>query len=125
MSTFPGIAGRIQDLIGTEAATAILRRWGGCQLELPKRTKGSELAAMIGEAATGVLIKELGSGRITLPCGSMRGLGRRRADAMAMLRRGASLQEVALAHDLHTRTVSKYRALIEAEGGGRQKTLDL
>lgn len=37
-----------------------------------------------------------------------------------MLRKGASLADVALACDLHTRTVSNYRAQIEAEDGARQ-----
>jgi DNA-binding CsgD family transcriptional regulator len=44
---------------------------------------------------------------------------------MAMLRAGASLQQVALACDLHTRTVSLYREQIEAEAGSRQGKLPL
>ena len=40
-----------------------------------------------------------------------------------MLAEGASIQEVARACDVHTRTVSKYRAEMEAEADTAQLTL--
>lgn len=123
MTMFPGIAGQIEELIGHELTTCLLRRWGGCQVNLPSKAKGSKLAEVIGVDAAAAIIREIGHGKITLPCGSMRGTKRRRAEAVAMLRAGASLQQVALACDLHTRTVSNYRAGIEAEAGARQMTL--
>lgn len=123
MTTFPGIAGEIEDLIGVELTSALLRRWGGCQVNLPTRAKGSKLAEVVGEDAAQKIIDGIGHGKITLPCGSMRGAKRRRAEAVAMLRAGASLAQVALACDLHTRTVSNYRAEIEAEAGARQYRL--
>lgn len=120
MTTFPGIAGQMEELIGCELTTALLRRWGGCQINLPARAKGSKLAEVIGEEAAQRIIDVIGHGKITLPCASMRGVGRRRAEAIEMLRAGASLAQVALACDLHTRTVSNYRAQIDAENGARQ-----
>lgn len=123
MTTFPGIAGEIEALIGCELTTVLLRRWGGCQINLPARAKGSKLAEVVGEAAAQRIIDSIGHGKITLPCASLRGVGRRRAEAMDMLREGASLAQVALACDLHTRTVSNYRAQIDAEGGARQYQL--
>jgi hypothetical protein len=123
MSTFPGIAGEIEGLIGVELTTALLRRRGGCQLSVPRRAKGSLLAEIIGLDAAQQMIDHFGQGRLTLPCSDMRGAKRRRAEAKAMLRQGASLQQVALACDLHTRTVSNYRAEIEAEAGSRQLAL--
>lgn len=42
-----------------------------------------------------------------------------------MLRAGKSLQQVALAWDSYTRTVSNYRAEIEAEADQKQMTLPL
>lgn len=123
MSVFPGLAGQIEAVIGQELTAALLRRWGGCQIKIPAHARGSKLAEVIGEAAAEAVIREIGHGRITLPCGSMRGAKRRRAEAMQMLRAGASLQQVALACDLHTRTVSNYRAEIEAAAGQRQLTL--
>lgn len=120
MTLFPGIAGEIEALIGHELTTLLLRRWGGCQINLPARAKGSKLAEVVGENAAQSIIDGIGHGKITLPCASLRGVGRRRAEAMDMLRKGASLAEVALACDLHTRTVSNYRAQIDAEAGARQ-----
>lgn len=116
----PGIAAEIEEIIGLEATVNLLRARGGCQVSIPVRADGSMLAGIIGVRATEALIRHLGPGKITLPCASMRGAGARKAQAMRMLRAGASLQEVALACDLHTRTVSNYRAEIEAEGGSAQ-----
>lgn len=123
MTTFPGIAGEIEELIGAELTTKLLRRWGGCQVNIPVRPTGSKMAEVIGAEATEAIIRHIGHGRVTLPCGSMRGQNRRRAEAIAMLRRGASIQQVALACDLHTRTVSNYRAALEAEAGAGQMQL--
>lgn len=123
MTTFPGIAGDIEALIGTELAALLLRRWGGCQVNIPTRARGSKMAEVIGMDATEMVIRHIGHGRITLPCGSMRGQSRRRAEAIEMLRQGASIQQVALACDLHTRTVSNYRAALDAAGGSSQMHL--
>lgn len=123
MTTFPGIAGEIEALIGPELTTALLRRWGGCQINLPTRAKGSKLAEVVGTEAAQAIIDGIGHGKVTLPCASLRGMKRRKGEAMDMLRAGASLQQVALACDLHTRTVSNYRAEIDAEAGSRQFSL--
>jgi DNA-binding CsgD family transcriptional regulator len=127
MTLFPGNAGRIEEVIGTELTTLLLRRWGGCQISIPVKARGSKLAEVIGEPAADALIREIGHGKMTLPCGSMRGHKRRVAEireaAIAALRRGRSLQQVAMEFDLHTRTVSKYRAEIEAGANERQMQL--
>ncbi len=127
MTTFPGIAGQIEEAIGIELTTALMRRWGGLQISIPVRARGSKLAEVIGVDAVEVLIRDVGHGRITLPCGSMRGhkrlVSERKAGAMQALRAGRSLQQVALEYDLHTRTVSNYRAELEAEAGRRQLSL--
>ena len=125
MTLFTGFAGEIEAVIGQEATTALLRRWGGCQISLPVKAEGSALAGVIGVEAATALIQAFGHGKVTLPCADARGMKRRRAEAMAMLRAGKSLQEVALACDLHTRTVSLYRADIEAEAGSAQMKLPL
>lgn len=123
MSTFPGIAGEIEALIGIELTTLMLRRWGGCQVDVPVRAKGSKLAEVIGQEAAEKVIKSIGHGKITMPCASMRGVARRRKEAKELLRLGCSLQQVALTCDLHTRTVSDYRRQIEAEAGEPQMKL--
>lgn len=121
MTLFPGIAGQIEELIGQELTTQLLRRWGGCRIKLPKNARGSKLAEVIGMEAADSISKHFGYGEVDLPMGSMRGRGRRRADAIDMLRAGSSVQQVALACDLHTRTVWKY--LDEIGGRDQQMTL--
>ncbi len=123
MSLFPDIAGEIEAVIGTELACLLLRRWGGCQINVPVHAKGSKLAEVIGMEAANAIIRTIGHGKITLPCGSMRGVGRRRTEAKEMLRQGSSLQQVALACDIHTRTASNYRRQIEVELGAAQLQL--
>ena len=125
MTLFRGLAAQIEEAIGREATLALLGRWGGCQIALPVKAEGSALAGVIGVDAAAALIRAFGHGKITLPCADARGIKRRRAQAIAMLRAGRSLQEVALACDLHTRTVSLYRADIEAEAGAAQMKLPL
>jgi DNA-binding NarL/FixJ family response regulator len=125
MTLFRGLAAQIEEAIGREATLALLGRWGGCQIALPVKAEGSALAGVIGVDAAAALIRAFGHGKITLPCADARGMKRRRAQAIAMLRAGRSLQEVALACDLHTRTVSLYRADIEAEAGAAQMKLPL
>lgn len=115
-----GLAAQIEELIGEELTRLLLKRRGGCQMVVPVRAHGSLMAEILGEEATEEMIRGLGSGRITLPCSDQRGPRARRAEAKAMLRSGASIQQVALACDLHTRTVSKYRAEIAAEAGDLQ-----
>lgn len=125
MTLFPGIAGEIEAVIGPEPTARLLRKRGGCQISIPVRAAGSLLAEIVGTEAAQRLSDVLGPGRITLPCGHMRGAGGRRAEAKAMLAQGASIQAVALACDLHTRTVSNYRAELEAEAGSSQMQLPL
>lgn len=115
-----GLAARIEALIGGELTRLLLRRRGGCQIVVPVRAAGSLMAEIIGEEATEEMIRGLGAGRVTLPCGDQRGTKGRRAEAKVLLRGGASIHQVARACDLHTRTVSKYRAEIAAEDGDAQ-----
>ena len=53
MTLFRGLAAQIEEAIGREATTALLGRWGGCQISLPVKAEGSALAGVIGvDAAT-------------------------------------------------------------------------
>lgn len=123
MTQLPGIAGQIEEAIGLDLAVRLFKRRGGCEIHIPRRLRGSQLAEIIGEDAATRVAETLGPGKVLLPCGHLRGQFARRADAIKMLRAGASLQQVALACDMHTRTVSRLRAEIEAETGARQPTL--
>jgi hypothetical protein len=123
MTQLPGIAGQIEQAIGLDLTVRLLKRRGGCELHIPRRVSGSTLAEIVGEEAAERIVAAIGPGKVLLPCGHLRGQFARRADARRMLREGASLQQVALACDMHTRTVSRLRAEIEAEAGTRQITL--
>jgi len=123
MTVFPGIAGEIEQIIGQELTIVLLRRWGGCEVSIPKNAQGTKLAEVIGMEAATALIREIGHGRVVLPCGTFRGAKRRRAEAMTLLRQGMSVSQVALACDLHTRTVHGYRAALSAEAGDAQMQL--
>ncbi|WP_413874144.1 hypothetical protein [Albidovulum sp.] len=123
MTQLPGIAGEIEAAVGLDLAVRLMKRRGGTEITIPVRAKGSMLADIIGCHAAERLIAAIGPGKIMLPCGTMRGARARRAEAMRMLRAGASIREVALACDLHSRSVSNYRAEIEAEAGRRQMIL--
>ncbi len=113
MTTLPGIAGQIEALIGLDLTMKLLRERGGTGVMIPTRARGTVLAGIIGEEATETLIRELGHGPITLPCATLRGAGARRLVALEMLRQGASLREVALACDMHVRSVSRLRARLK------------
>jgi hypothetical protein len=120
---FTGSAARIARLIGP-AATARLLAWrGGREINIPATAKpGTQLLELLGAVDAQKLIDEFGPGRITLPTGPVRGTGGRKREAMAMLRDGAALGQVAAACDLHIRTVVNYKAELEAADG---RQLDL
>lgn len=124
-AVFPGIAGQIEEAIGRDLTEKLLKKRGGTEVSVPKFAKGSMLSDIIGVHATEKLIREIGPGRINLPCGHMRGARARKAEAKRMLRQGASVSQVALACDMHSRTVQNYRAEIADEAGSRQMTLPL
>lgn len=115
MTTLPGRAGEIEGVIGLEATVRLLRWRGGCAIELPVHPERSELARRIGLEDARALVAYFGPGRLLLPMASARGQGFRRAQAIALLRAGRSVTEVALECDLHSRTVIRLKAQIEAE----------
>lgn len=112
MTQLPGIAGEIEEVIGLDAAVTLVRARGGTDIEIPKRAAGSYLEGLVGADAAAALISHFGHGRLGLPCAHLRGAGaeraRRKARALEMLQAGRSQREVALACDLHLRTVERY-----------------
>lgn len=123
MTQLPGIAGQIEEAIGLDLTARLLKKRGGTEVTIPVRARGSMLADLVGLHAAEKVIEAIGPGKVTLPCAYMRGAKGRRAEAIRMLRAGASLREVALACDMHTRTVSNYRAELDAEAGAAQMRL--
>lgn len=113
MAERAGIAAEIEEAIGTEMAGRLLRLRGGTKITVPKKPEGSWLASIIGPENTQLMIWAFGPGDLRLPTGNQRGVAGRREAAKRMLAQGASTLEVALALDLHTRTVEKYRAAMK------------
>ncbi|WP_281825596.1 helix-turn-helix domain-containing protein [Jannaschia rubra] len=111
-----GFAAEIEEAIGTDATIRLLTRFGGKQIKVPAMAAGTRLAEAIGIEAANTLIDAFGHGNILVPCGHMRGMPGRRTRALRMLLDGASLGDVADAVDVHTRTVSNYRAALIAGG---------
>ncbi len=105
---FTGVASEIAELIGDEATAALVNLRGGMEINIPKKAKGSQLASIVGEENAAIIIRGLGTGKVRLPHCGMRGVSGRRARAKEMLVDGASHNTVALACDLHIRTVEKY-----------------
>lgn len=123
MQELTGIAAQIEDVIGHELTMHLLRMRGGTEITIPVRAAGSMLAGIIGEAEAAALSNTIGAGKIVLPMAQARGVGGRRARAMRMLQKGASVAQVALACDLHVRTVANYRAAMDDDAGSDQMDL--
>ncbi|MDJ0826973.1 MAG: helix-turn-helix domain-containing protein [Rhodobacter sp.] len=117
MTAFAGIAGEIEAVIGPVATAKLLAARGGTTIWVPSRAKGSMLAALIGEATARQMIAAFGQGTLTLPLSETRGRAARRQRALALLRNGASLTEVALNCDVHIRTVSRWKLGLKADTG--------
>lgn len=114
--TLTGVAAEIEDLIGTELTLKLLAQRGGTRIVVPMKAAGSVLADIVGEEAADVIIDEFGTGPIVLPNANFRGMRARRARGYEMLRRGASLQEVALEIGCHTRTVGNWKREMRERG---------
>lgn len=111
-----GVAAEIEDMIGTELTLKLLAERGGTRISVPMKAAGSALADIIGEEATEILIEEMGVNPVILPNANFRGMRARRARGQEMLRRGASLQEVALEIGCHVRTVTNWKRDMRARG---------
>ncbi|TRD18377.1 hypothetical protein [Palleronia caenipelagi] len=105
-------ADQLIDCLGEIAATRLLSLRGGTRIEIPQRPTGSSLSEIIGADGVGRLIEGFGPGRLQLPTGHCRGSGGRRRQAKRMLREGRSIRDVALALDLHMRTVERFASEI-------------
>lgn len=112
-----GLAAEIAGVIGAEATFRLLMRRGGTEIKMPAEVEGSLLEELIGTEAAEALAAHFGAGlEFQLPCANLRGAGGRRALGAAMLLRGASQMQVALACDVHLRTVAAWRKSLARQG---------
>jgi len=118
MSHFAGIASEIEAVIGATLTAKLLAARGGTPINIPANAAGSTLASIIGVEASQAMIKHFGPGQLSLPMGNARGRAATRRHAIEMFRKGRSLSEVALKSGVHVRTVSRWKAGLDAPEPG-------
>lgn len=111
-----GLAAEIASVIGEDETLALLTSRGGTEINIPAEPSGSALEALVGLDAAEALVDHFGVTKITLPCGHLRGQRGRRARGVRLLLAGRSTREVALACDVHDRTVDGWRQGLVAQG---------
>lgn len=108
MSRLPGILGDIADVAGLDAALKLARARGGTAMKISGRAGGA-LAQIVGDDAATKIAELLGSIEYTIPMANLRGQKARRAKARMMLQQGVPSSKVALAVDVHLRTIERLR----------------
>ncbi|MBP7003760.1 helix-turn-helix domain-containing protein [Amaricoccus sp.] len=112
----PGWLPAMEAELGSEAVKAFLLRHAGRQVIVPVR-------ATPHDPAKDWLRREIGYGRLTVPMGPAARKHRQRWTALALLRGGSSLAQVAAALNVHSRTASHWRADFLQRGHLRQPHL--
>ncbi|PID95862.1 MAG: hypothetical protein CSA85_00120 [Alphaproteobacteria bacterium] len=128
MAQLPGQAGEIEEVIGLDAAIALIKARGGLTIEVPSsRAENTALARIVGVEACQQMIDYYGPGRLPIPMAGIVGRAARdralKARAMKMIDEGASNAQIVLACGLSRRTVQNYRR--ESERGGDSDQLSL
>jgi len=107
-----GLTGLLHDIAtatSVKVALELASRCGGLQMSLSD-APGSALVRAVGPEAASAIVKHVGRGVVTIPMANIRGQRARRARSAEMLARGATPTEVALACDVHVRTVWRVKA---------------
>lgn len=115
MSGLPGILGAVEELAGVEAALQLAREYGGTQISLSD-APGALLVRLIGQEAASAIVQRIGRGKVVVPMATARGQKGRRAQAAALLSKDATATQVALACDMHTRTVWRVKKALKEDG---------
>ena len=106
----------IRRVIGVEAADALLARFGGCHLRIPLRAReGHVIGHVIGVTASARLSAHFGGEILNVPSAYRERLDRRNAQIVSARMAGQSVETIARAHNLTTRSVfsilSRHRSL--------------
>ncbi|MFD3263349.1 helix-turn-helix domain-containing protein [Phenylobacterium ferrooxidans] len=118
MTRWTGFLAIVAEHGGDEAATQVALRAGGTELKLSARPN-SRLAQMVGAEAARRIVDALGTEKVTIPMATLRGQRGRQRAAAEMMAKGASHSQIALAVDVHERTVRRVREKVRksaAEG---------
>jgi hypothetical protein len=108
MTRWSGFLKIVAEAAGDDAAQRVALRAGGTELKLSARPD-SRLAKLVGPEAARKIVAILGAEKVSIPMANLRGQRGRQAAAAEMLTKGASHSQVALAVDVHMRTVRRVR----------------
>ncbi|CAN5611831.1 hypothetical protein BH10PSE5_BH10PSE5_01430 [soil metagenome] len=118
MSGLPKLLAEVEKAAGVGVALKLAQDHGGTQISL-SAAKGSVLTKSVGQAAAALIVKALGHGRVVVPMATARGQRGRRAAAAEMLAKGATINEVVSALDVHNRTAWRIKAKAKEEPAKR------
>lgn len=96
------------DLVGTDAALALVCEYGGLPLDVPATTRGRryrELATLIGDAAALALLAKFGGDALYIPKLDAQKRARRNAGIVADYDRGIPVHALARRHNLTERQI--------------------
>jgi hypothetical protein len=120
----PPTLAEIARVAGLPAALQLMHTHGGVRVGIPKRAPdGHWLVELVGREAADRLGAHFAGGRVLIPLGEKGYLSRRRRLAAERLAEGQSLDAVALATDMHVRTVSRVKARLRSSNRGDQGDL--
>jgi DNA-binding NarL/FixJ family response regulator len=108
MTIYDGFLGLVERHAGLEAARDLARKRGGTEIKLSAHPR-SVLARIVGADAAKAIVEERGPEKVTVPMGDLRGQKARRAAISHQVAAGRSNSQVALACDVHERTVRRVR----------------
>jgi len=106
----------IRRVIGLEATDSLLARFGGCHLRVPKKAReGHPIERVVGMTASARLSAHFGGEILNVPSAYRERLDRRNDQIVSARTAGQSVESIARAHNLTTRSVfsilSRHRSL--------------
>ena len=122
----PDILARIADAAGEEAALLVAKVFGGRPFYVPlvrELDEAHRLVALVGMERARSICVELGHGDVILPRGPFSSNAERVRQVEAMIAARKSHAAIALALNLHIRSVEKIAARLRDRGDGRQGDL--
>lgn len=115
MTGLPGTLGAIARVAGEKAALRLAQELGGTSIKL-SADPGGKLATIIGQEAADAIVKEWAAGyTLLIPMAHLRGAGARRAELARLIEEKRPVRDVALAGEVHERTVKRMRAKLRSQ----------
>jgi hypothetical protein len=113
LTYLPGILGQIATVTSEATALILARELGGTSLKLSAHPRG-KLAKLVGVDHARAMVEEWSQGFIlVIPMANLRGRGARRAQVARMIQAGMSINQAAMAGDVHSRTAKRIKAALK------------